>query len=423
MAVVIHGDTGINPVTASGTSASVDGMTVGRGGGEVATNTAVGAGVLATNTTGSSNTAIGYQAFQGGTTASNNTAVGYQASFNTTGNGNSSYGVQAFYTNTTGVADVAIGQSALFANTTGSYNTALGRESLYSNTTASNNTAVGYQALYSNTTGIQFAALGYQAGYSNTSGGSNGCYIGYKAGYSATGSCNTFVGAANQNGNGCGQLVTTGTRNTILGGFDGNQGGLDIRTASNNIVLSDGDGNPRLLIDSSENYFFSCVATPSTSVYGLAYITSGGSNGYLYNTVSSTGSASQMIFGNANGTCGSIQTSGSTTSYSTSSDHRLKNTIASMTGALAKVALLKPVTYKWNSDGSDGQGFIAHELAEVVPDCVTGAKDAVDADGNPVYQGIDTSYLVATLTKAIQELKTIVDAQATEIAELKAKVA
>jgi squalene cyclase len=90
-----------------------------------------------------------------------------------------------------------------------------------------------------------------------------------------------------------------------------------------------------------------------------------------------------------------------------------------MTGALAKVAALKPVTYKWNIDDSESQGFIAHELQEVVPDCVTGEKDAVDAEGNPQYQGIDTSFLVATLTAAIQELNAKVDAQAAEIAALK----
>jgi hypothetical protein len=73
------------------------------------------------------------------------------------------------------------------------------------------------------------------------------------------------------------------------------------------------------------------------------------------------------------------------------------------------------VTYTWKSDGTDGQGFIAHELQAVVPDCVSGEKDAVDEEGKPVYQGIDTSFLVATLTKAIQELKQ-------EIDELKAKV-
>jgi hypothetical protein len=89
-----------------------------------------------------------------------------------------------------------------------------------------------------------------------------------------------------------------------------------------------------------------------------------------------------------------------------------------MTGALATVSQLKPVTYSWKADGSDGQGFIAHELQAVVPDCVTGEKDAVDAEGKPVHQGIDTSFLVATLTAAIQELKAIVDAQAVRIAAL-----
>ena len=84
-----------------------------------------------------------------------------------------------------------------------------------------------------------------------------------------------------------------------------------------------------------------------------------------------------------------------------------------MTGALAKVAQLKPVTYKWKADGSDGQGFIAHELQAVVPDCVTGEKDAVDENGNPKYQGVDTSFLVATLTAAIQELKAEFDAYKT----------
>ena len=118
---------------------------------------------------------------------------------------------------------------------------------------------------------------------------------------------------------------------------------------------------------------------------------------------------------------GTISIGTNTTSYNTSSDYRLKNTIAPMTGALAKVAALKPCTYKWNADGSDGEGFIAHELAEVVPQCVTGEKDAVDADGNPVYQGIDTSFLVATLTAAIQEQQAIINSLTTRIAALEAK--
>jgi hypothetical protein len=90
-----------------------------------------------------------------------------------------------------------------------------------------------------------------------------------------------------------------------------------------------------------------------------------------------------------------------------------------MIGALDKVAQLKPVTYKWKANGSDGQGFIAHELKEVVPDAVQGEKDAADEDGNPVYQGIDTSYLVATLTAAIQEQQALITQLQADVAALK----
>jgi hypothetical protein len=128
---------------------------------------------------------------------------------------------------------------------------------------------------------------------------------------------------------------------------------------------------------------------------------------------------SAIYFSNAaGGGVGQITTTATTTSYTSLSDYRLKENIAPMTGALDKVSSLKPVTYKWKVDGSASQGFIAHELQAVVPDCVTGEKDAVDEEGNPVYQGIDTSFLVATLTASIQELKAIVDAQAARIAAL-----
>ena len=122
------------------------------------------------------------------------------------------------------------------------------------------------------------------------------------------------------------------------------------------------------------------------------------------------------------GMIGNIAQSGTTAvSYNTTSDYRLKNTIAPMTGALAKVALLKPCTYKWNADGSDGQGFIAHELAEVVPQCVSGEKDAVNTDGSIKSQGIDTSFLVATLTAAIQEQQTLITQLTERIAALENK--
>jgi hypothetical protein len=116
----------------------------------------------------------------------------------------------------------------------------------------------------------------------------------------------------------------------------------------------------------------------------------------------------QISFHQAGNFVGSIQTSASSTAYNTSSDYRLKENIAPMTGALAKVQALKPCTYTWKSTGEASQGFIAHELAEVVPDCVSGGKDAVNEDGSIKPQGIDTSFLVATLTAAIQEQTAII---------------
>jgi hypothetical protein len=102
----------------------------------------------------------------------------------------------------------------------------------------------------------------------------------------------------------------------------------------------------------------------------------------------------------------------------------MKENVQPMTSALSKVVLLKPVTYKWKEEfgGKDGQGFIAHELQEVFPEAVVWEKDAVDEKGDPKYQGVDTSYLVATLTAAIQELKAINDTQAATITALTARI-
>jgi len=126
-----------------------------------------------------------------------------------------------------------------------------------------------------------------------------------------------------------------------------------------------------------------------------------------------TGGYLVAFYNSASNLAGGIIHNGTTTvNYSTSSDYRMKENIAPMTGALSKVALLKPVTYKWKEEfgGESGQGFIAHELQAVVPEAVAGAKDALNEDGSIKPQGIDTSFLVATLTAAIQELKAEVDA-------------
>ena len=161
---------------------------------------------------------------------------------------------------------------------------------------------------------------------------------------------------------------------------------------------------------SGSSLLVGATAEVSSSVPGVQIFPNGPNGGSINIANNITGTfEGVMSFINGNGTVGRINTSGSSTSYVTSSDYRLKHDIQPMTGALAKVAQLKPVTYKWNADDSQSQGFIAHELQEVVPECVTGEKDAVDAEGNPQYQGIDTSFLVATLTAAIQEQQAIIE--------------
>jgi len=185
-----------------------------------------------------------------------------------------------------------------------------------------------------------------------------------------------------------------------------NSGGTQIATL---------DSSGRLLISGTSSSSIGgqsqnlLVYSSGTNAIG-AYQTASG--GYCYNSyaVSNGGTYYHMYFSDAGTSHGSITSNGVLTSYATTSDYRLKNSVLPMTGALAKVALLKPCTYKWNANGSDGEGFIAHELAEVCPQAVVGEKDAVDEDGNPKYQGIDVSYLVATLTAAIQELKAEFDA-------------
>jgi len=173
-------------------------------------------------------------------------------------------------------------------------------------------------------------------------------------------------------------------------------------------------GTQRMLIDSSGRLFLGGTSVIAGYQF-IMYHTDTGGMAYKYNGTSEQNSCS---FQNGNGQVGRIYTSGSSTTYSTSSDYRLKENIVPMTGALDKVTQLNPVTYTWKVDGTNGQGFIAHELQAIVPDCVGGTKDAVDAEGNPVYQDIDTSYLVATLTAAIKEQQTIINELKTRIEAL-----
>lgn len=144
-------------------------------------------------------------------------------------------------------------------------------------------------------------------------------------------------------------------------------------------------------------------------------------------------SGSHMQFYTDNGTnfvgAGSITSSGANTNYTTTSDYRLKNNPQILTGCTERICRLKPKKWTW-PDGSDGDGFLAHEAAEVIPQSVVGVKDAMkwvtryDAEGNPVelwepaYQGMDKTYMIGNIVGMLQEQKALLDSALERIAQL-----
>ena len=134
--------------------------------------------------------------------------------------------------------------------------------------------------------------------------------------------------------------------------------------------------------------------------------------------VASTSTRTQIAFHNPGQTAavGAIQTYGTSTVYTTGSDYRLKENVVEMTGALDRVNQLRPSRFNFISDTDlIVDGFLAHEVQEIVPEAITGEKDAVDEDGNPIYQGIDQSKLVPLLVGAIKELKAEIELLKTQI--------
>jgi len=158
---------------------------------------------------------------------------------------------------------------------------------------------------------------------------------------------------------------------------------------------------------------FLCIGGATTTSYNETLrIATAGQQAIHCNDTSSASSINYQYFTKGAGltNVGAIYYNGSVMAYQTTSDYRLKENIAPMTGALAKIAALNPVTYTWKDNQQSGEGFLAHELQEHFPDAVSGTKDDVDENGKPKYQGMDASVLIASMVKAIQELKAEVDA-------------
>jgi hypothetical protein len=139
----------------------------------------------------------------------------------------------------------------------------------------------------------------------------------------------------------------------------------------------------------------------------------------LFTNLTATTSTFRTTIGFADGfgtQRGTIATSTTGTQYNTSSDYRLKENVVPLTGAADRLKQLSVHRFNFvNAPEKTVDGFLAHEAQAVVPECVSGTKDEVDEDGNPVYQGIDQSKLVPLLTAALQEALA-------EIESLKARV-
>ena len=385
---------------------TVNGMTVGEGGGAFPTNTAIGDSALYSNTTGNGNTANGYQALRANTTGSANTANGVQALYlNTTGRQNTANGHTALYFNTTGSYNTANGQGALFWNTTGYENTATGVSALFYNTTGIRNTATGVSALFRNTTGYQNTATGVAALQTNTTGRQNTANGSGALSYNTTGYENTATGVAALFTN------TTGNYNTANG-----TGALQSNTTGNN----------------------------NTALGHIANVSSGNlSNATALGNLTTVSASNRVRIGNS-----SVSRIGGQVAWTNLSDGRIKENIQEAVPGLSFISELRPVTYKINTRKQDEitmqampdsikekrmlsdeeylksssivrTGFIAQEVEAAAQ------KVGFDFDGVSVPEndtdlyGIRYAEFVVPLVKAMQEQQEMIDGQQATIEQQK----
>jgi hypothetical protein len=309
---------------------------------DVSSNTAIGAGTLASNTGGTDNTATGADALQSNVNGNGNTADGYQAlEFNTlgvlntaigtgallgntTGSNNTASGSYALWENNTGFSNTANGAYALQYNSTGYLNTANGAGALQDNGTGTNNTASGVQALYVNSTGSYSTAIGTRALLNNTIGAYN-IAIGYSAASGVSGANSNNIHIGNTGASADSGIIRIGTQPT--------------QTAAQ--IAGIYGGNP---------------ATPNLLV-----------------CVDATGLL------------------GTTGCSSSPSSLRFKEQVADMGDRSSKLFQLRPVTFFYKPQYDDGShalqyGLIAEEVAKIYPEMV-----GFDKEGQPAsvkYQSL-----------------------------------
>ena len=391
-------------------------------------NVAVGSEALVAGTACNYNTAMGASALQLLTTGAGNTAIGYLTAGNTSTNVGSSTSIGYAAGMFTGTGSVSVGYTAGY-NQDGISNTFIGRQAGYGSSTyrnsgatpASENTGIGYRSFYSLAGGLYNTAIGRTAGFELTTGDHN-TLLGRGSGYNlTTGSSNVLVG------NLAGASVTTGSNNivigadsgsaltvannvTIIGSATGSSPNLNSLGYAGAVAISSNDPSfrdPLLLLEKNGN-----VSIPATngvwhSQYGgFKFQTVSGTKTLKWARGSSTTSSIKALefYASTGSVIGSLQATSTSISISYTSDYRLKENVSPLTGSIDRLKALKPCTFNFLSEPTrQEEGFIAHEVQEVVPQAVVGVKDAVDENGDAELQGVDPSRIVVILTGALQE--------------------
>lgn len=168
-----------------------------------------------------------------------------------------------------------------------------------------------------------------------------------------------------------------------------------VRVGTNTNILNAASNEKMSVKNTGQGHAASFQITNVTGGFPILYLDSQDTANTNQNTIA---------IRRGNGQVGGITTNASATAFNTTSDHRLKENVADMTGAIDRVKQLAPKRFNFIIDADTTvDGFLAHEAQTVVPEAVTGTHNEVDNDGNAVMQGIDQAKLVPLLTGALQE--------------------
>jgi len=271
--------------------------------------------------------------------------------------------------------------------------------------------------------GIGTASPATKLQISSSTGPSNDDYGFIQANY--TGSTTTVnAGITVKNYQGTSQFMQWDVNGLRLGSR------IKTNTGTGQVVFTYGNDSEAMRIDTSGN-----LLVGTTNGYGKIFVSQTGNNTCAFFSLeSASGSTNVAIRSNLAYTTqynmtieylgvtkGSITNNGSNAAFNTSSDYRLKENVQPLQDAVATIKKLRPVSYDWIGTTNTGEGFLAHELAEVIPNAVHGVKDAVNEDGSINPQQVDYSKLTAHLAAAIKELSAKNDALEARLAALEAK--